>query len=318
MPGLEQGTAMRIVLAVVLAWISAATVSAQAINPEVVFGRDYTFERMEATRAVDDAQDKGTIRLVTYVYRPLKNDRHEVAVFSHGSTGGLARSPKEPGGSNAPPPVVVQFLLARGYTVVAPMRRGRGESTGTQVEECSVFTGECTVGDQVKLGDRAIREALLDTNAVIDQLVLGRLAPRDAKVLLVGHSRGGFLSLILAGERPGLAKAVINFSGGWYGVTERLTASENQQRMDDQKARLTRAAERAGVPTLWFYAARDPFYKEGVPQELRRYWQEAGGRAEFVYVAEHSLPNAHQALSDPKLWEQQADALLKTAETTKR
>ena len=143
---------MRTLIAgVVLAWISAASASAQAINPEVVFGRDYTFERLEATRAVDDAQDKGTIRLVTYVYRPLKNDRHEVALFSHGSTGGLARSPKEPGGSNAPPPVVVQFLLSRGYTVVAPMRRGRGESTGTQVEECSVFTGECTVGDQDRL-----------------------------------------------------------------------------------------------------------------------------------------------------------------------
>jgi pimeloyl-ACP methyl ester carboxylesterase len=153
---------------------------------------------------------------------------------------------------------------------------------------------------------------------VIDQLILGRLAPRDAKVLLVGHSRGGLLSLLLAGERPALAKAVINFSGGWYGVTQRLTAAENQQRMDDHKARLARAAARAAVPTLWFYAARDPFYKEGVPQELRRYWQEAGGRAEFVFVAEHSLPNAHLALSDPKLWEPQADALLKTAETAKR
>src|ERR1043165_3135233 len=108
---------MRILLAgLVLAWISPTPASAQAINPEVVFGRDYTFERLEATRAVDDAQDKGAIHLVTYVYRPLKNDRHEVALFSHGSTGGLARSPKEPGGSNAPPPVVVQFLLARGYT----------------------------------------------------------------------------------------------------------------------------------------------------------------------------------------------------------
>src|SRR4029453_2412029 len=113
-------------------------------------------------------------------------------------------------------------------------------------------------------------------------LWLGRLAARDAKVLLVGHSRGGFLSLILAGERLGLAKAVINFSGGWYGVTERLTAAENQQRKDDQKARLTGAAGPAGVPTLWFYAARDPFYKEGVPQELRRYWQEAGGRSALV------------------------------------
>jgi len=44
----------------------------------------------------------------------------------------------------------------------------------------------------------------------------------------------------------------------------------------------------------------------------------SAGRAEFVYVAEHSLPNAHLALSDPKLWEQQADALLKDAETSKR
>lgn len=79
-----------------------------------------------------------------------------------------------------------------------------------------------------------------------------------------------------------------------------------------------RTSARVAVPTLWFYAARDPFYKDGVPQELRRYWQEAGGRAEFVFIAEHSLPNAHLALSDPKLWEQQADALLKTAETTKR
>jgi hypothetical protein len=87
--------------------------------------------------------------------------------------------------------------------------------------------------------------------------------------------------------------------------------------MDDHKARLARAAARAGGPTLWFYAARDPLYKDGVPQELRRYWQEAGGRAEFVFIAEHSLPNAHLALADPKLWEQQADELLKTAETTK-
>ena len=80
---------MRLFLAIlVLAWIGAAPASAQAIDSGFVFGRAYTFERMEATRAVDDAQDKGTIRLVTYVYRPVKNDRHEVALFSHGSTGG--------------------------------------------------------------------------------------------------------------------------------------------------------------------------------------------------------------------------------------
>ena len=271
---------------------------------------------MEATRAVDDAQDKGTIHLVTYVYRPLKNDRHEVAVFSHGSTGGLARSPKEPGGSNAPPPWSCSSCSCAG----TPWSRRCGGDAGSPPAPKSrnVPSLPASAPSETRSSSESAPSARRCSTRVIDQLVLGRLAPRDAKVLLVGHSRGGFLSLILAGERPALAKAVINFSGGWYGVTDRLSASENQQRLDDQKARLTRAAERAGVPTLWFYAARDPFYKEGVPQELRRYWQEAGGRAEFVFVAEHSLPNAHLALSDPKLWEQQADALLKIAETTKR
>ena len=310
---------MRISIKVILLVIASTTcASGQAINPEFVYGRDYTFERMVATRKVHDAEDKGTIRLVTYVYRPLKNDRHEVVLFSHGSTGGLASSPKEPGGSNAPPRTVVQFFVSRGYTVVAPMRRGRGESTGTYVEECSVYTGQCTVADQVTLGERGIREALLDTDAVIQQLILGRLVPRESKILLVGHSRGGFLSLIVAGVRPTLIKGVINFAGGWYGVTDRLTSAENRQRLDDHKARLTRAAKSASAPTIWFYAARDPFYKEGVPQELHRYWQDAGGRAEFVFIAQHSLPNAHLALSDLRLWEQQADAFLKTIETVKR
>jgi pimeloyl-ACP methyl ester carboxylesterase len=287
---------------------------AQAINPPFVFGRDYTFERMVATREVDDAEDKGPIRLMTYVYRPLKNDRHEVVLFNHGSTGGMARSPTEPGGANAPSATVVQFFVSRGYTVVAPMRRGRGESTGTYLEECSVFTGQCTPADQVALGERGIREALLDLEAVVQQLVVGRLAPRDSKMLLVGHSRGGFLSLVLAGERPALVKGVINFAGGWYGVTGRLTAAENRQRMDDHKARLARAAARAGMPTMWFYAARDPFYNEGVAQELHRAWQAGGGRGELTFLAEHTLPNAHLAIAELPLWEKPADAFLKELE----
>ena len=118
--------------------------------------------------------------------------------------------------------------------------------------------------------------------------------------------------MILAGERPTLVKGVVHFAGGWYGVTDRLTSVENQQRMDDQKARLTRAAKRTSAPTIWFYAARDPFYKDGVPQELHRYWQDAEGRAEFIFIAEHSLPNAHLALSDTALWGRQVDAFLKT------
>jgi hypothetical protein len=81
---------------------------------------------MEATRAVDDAQDKGTIRLVTYVYRPVKNDRHEVAVFSHGSTGGLATLAQGAGWEQCP---------AAGRRAVpghARVHRGRADEAGTR------------------------------------------------------------------------------------------------------------------------------------------------------------------------------------------
>jgi hypothetical protein len=111
---------------------------------------------------------------------------------------------------------------------------------------------------------------------------------------------------------------VINFAGTWYGVTDRLTLAENQERLDDLKSRLTRAAKRASAPTIWFYAARDVFFKEGVPQELHGYWQEAGGRGEFVFIAQHSLPSAHLAIAESSLWGQQTDAFLKMIETARR
>lgn len=299
-------------IASLLMVLAAVPASGQALSNEFAYGRDYTFERVEATRVVNDAEDTGTIRLVTYVYRPVKNDRREVVLFSHGSTGGLGRSPKEP--LELPFRPAIRYFVSRGYTFVVPMRRGRGESTGTYVEECSAYTGQCTTADQVALTERGLRESLLDTNAVIDQLILGRLVASDAKIILAGHSRGGFLSLVLAAERPALASAVINFAGGWLGVTSNLSATENQQRVDAQTVRLARAAKSVRVPTMWIYAVRDPLYRDDFPPEMLRAWREPGGQAEFVHITEHSLPNAHLVPSEAGLWARQMDAFMKRIE----
>ena len=84
---------------------------AQAINPEFVYLRDYLFEKTYATRQVDDADDKGTIRLVSYIWRPVKDDRHEVILFNHGSTAGLTRSPQEPTAADLPPGPLVRYFI---------------------------------------------------------------------------------------------------------------------------------------------------------------------------------------------------------------
>jgi pimeloyl-ACP methyl ester carboxylesterase len=292
------------------ALVSHAQVPANApLNPDWVYLRDYTFERMEAKRKVHDAEDNGTIRLVAYVYRPVRNDRHEVVLYSHGSTASWSRSPKEQG--DAPPVSVLRFFLSRGYTVVAPMRRGRGESSGTYVEECPVYAGKCSPAEQVALGDRALREALLDTYAVMDQIVY-RIVPRGSKIIGAGHSRGGFLSLILAGERPQAVKGVVNFAGGWQAMNDRVTPEDHKHRVEVQAIPLGRAAKQARAPSIWIYADRDPLYNEAGRQGILKAWRDAGGKAEYILVTQHSLPNPHAIPSNAAYWESQLDNFLKS------
>jgi pimeloyl-ACP methyl ester carboxylesterase len=147
-------------------------------------------------------------------------------------------------------------------------------------------------------------------NAVIEQLILGNLAEKNAKIIATGISRGGFLSLVLAGERPNLVEGVINFVGGWYVVTDKVTDAQTKERMDDQKSRLQRAAARFKGPSVWAYAARDPFYKEGVSRELYQYWLDAGGKGDFLYFEDHTLPSGHNVATNPNLWGKQVDAFL--------
>lgn len=212
----------------------------------------FTHERLSATRVVDDAFDRGPITLMVNVYRPTANDRHQVVFFSHGSTGGFATPPAS---MNPPPPAIVQFFTARGYTVVAPMRRGIGVSGGTYREECNVAEGRCTADENLALGKRGVDEALRDVDAVLDQVVIDKLAPRGSRILFVGVSRGGFLSLLLAARRPQLASAVISFAGGWFRVGDDQAAVERDDRMTFQTEQLARAARTVSVPSLWIYAA---------------------------------------------------------------
>lgn len=218
----------------------ASGAAGQVLSPDFAHGVHYTFERMTATRTVRDAFDRGRITLVAYVYRPVGADRRKVVLFSHGSTAGWTVSPKEP---FEPPTSVVRYFTKRGYTVVAPTRRGVNESSGSYIEECEFQAGKCSLAENTALFDSGLREATLDSLAVVDQIIYGRLVPKNSTILLAGVSRGGFLSLVLAAERPRMAAGVFNFVGGWLSITDAWPAELNQRRLQLQTDRLTRADE---------------------------------------------------------------------------
>lgn len=297
-----------------LVWLAplvvVASVNAQTPPwaPAFRYGTSYKFEQIHASRQVDDEFDRGRLTLVANVYRPVKNDRQQVVLFSHGSTGSWTRHPKEMGGG--PPPSVVEFFVSRGFTVVAPMRRGVGFSSGAYREECPLSAGQCSSSENTSSGISGLQEAIRDTDAVIDQIILGKLLPSNSKILLAGVSRGGFLSLILASRRSESVMGVLSFSGGWFGISDVFPASANMARMQFQGDELAAAGKKAPVPTLWIYAARDVFYSETVTRQFFKAFTDAGGRGDYVYIGDHPLENGHGIASQLPLWRARVDRFL--------
>ena len=186
------------------------------------------------------------LKLEATLYRPQGEGPFPVLLFSHGSTGGG----RTPASTTLRPATVAPEFLARGFVVLAPMRRGRGASEGSSDEVISCDDGRLWQG---------IEEAIQDTDAAL--AYLKTLAYVDTgRLVLSGQSRGGFLSVIYSAKHPGLARGVVNYVGGWtgdWGCNAAFNATSFRQ-----------AGERNATPMLWIYAEGDHYYQ---PESIRRY-----------------------------------------------
>ena len=82
--------------------------------------------------------------------------------------------------------------------------------------------------------------------------------------------------------------------------------------MEVQAVPLGRAAKLAKAPSIWIYADRDPFFNEAGRQGILKAWRDAGGKAEYILVTEHALPNPHAIPSNATHWDSQLDTFLKS------
>lgn len=208
--------------------------------------------------------DQGTfgprrIRLEASLYRPAGPGPHPVVVFNHGSSGGPI-----PQTHTETARTLAGFLNARGVALLAPMRRGRGNSQGSNKEEPS----PCTV-DAAR---RGIEYASGAVDATVDYLRAQPWADMN-RVVLAGHSRGAMLALAYAAQHPGLARGVVNFSGGWKNDT--CGASDINLALFDAIGR------KSQVPSLFLYASGDGFYSDASMEKYARSFITAGGDAQF-------------------------------------
>jgi dienelactone hydrolase len=160
-----------------------------------------------------------------------------------------------------------QQFVKRGFAVVVPMRRGYAKSEG----DCTEDFRNCDNVDLYEAGLESARDLLAtvrftQTLSYID----------GSKLLLAGHSAGGFASLAAASREVDGLLGVINFAGA------------RGSRGQCSPRHLCRAMEKFGrttkVPTLWLYSENETFFSPGSVKEMQEAFQKAGGKAKLVIL----------------------------------
>jgi dienelactone hydrolase len=248
------------------------------------------YETVQVPRQVADSYDKGDIRLTTYIYRPISPERLPTVIFNHGSTG-RGQSPAK--AKLFPSCEFIRFFTESGYAIVAPNRRGRGESTGTYIEECT----SCSSAQYYAAGANGLEDAIKDLEATFEFLAAQPFVDLD-RLLLSGQSRGGFLSVIYAGRRPAKIKGVVNFSGGWFGDS----ASSPSEYGSFNTAHFHRAGSETSLPMLWLYRENDRYYAPPFIRKFHDSFRSGGGVGELRIYPNDTGRDGHNFTHQPALW----------------
>jgi dienelactone hydrolase len=213
-------------------------------------------------------------------------ERRPLVVINHGTSEGNRLSTAMP----------VYYWLSRwfvdrGYVVVLPQRRGHGATGGPLAEAI----GDCAHPDHYQSGLVAAGDIAAATRFMTRQPFVD-----PARTLVIGISTGGWASLALAAQDPGVARAVINFAGGRGGH-----AGGEPNAVCGEKELIDAAREygkTARTPTLWLYAANDSYFAPALAKRMAAAWQEAGGTAQLDVLPSYGR-DGHDLANDRAGWE---------------
>lgn len=224
-----------------------------------------------AISITDPVGDEGKLLVLQgAVFRPLgpkPASGYPVVVFNHGSPLDAAERPKMTPNGYA---TAVQWFTDRGYVVVAALRRGFGTSGGKFTEGVS-----CDAPDYAKAG----RTAAHDIRAIFEYVK--RMPDVDLdRLVIAGHSAGGFGSIALLGEDGVKARAAISFAGGKGAGCLHLGPPYT----DDIVAAAGVYGKKARTPSLWIYADNDSLFAPPLPDRMFAAYREGGAPAELVHI----------------------------------
>ncbi|PWC91357.1 hypothetical protein TSH100_00205 [Azospirillum sp. TSH100] len=243
----------------------AACIGFSLIAEQCAAGDTVKEERLQLPIQVGSVAEQ----LETLVVRPVAGDRFPLVLIVNGSAGA---SPSE-----MHPDWLAQMahdFAHRGWIAASVVWPGYGRSTGTFMN---------------KAGDCAQPNVSLFLDAHGDELAAALAALRNrsdvdpSTTLGVGVSIGGASMLDLAGRKDRPLTAAVNISGGVYHYTKVGVAESNCSLYQDDLVRNFSGFGRDNpTPTLWIYAANDPYFGPDLAQRLLSGYRSEGGNVEFV------------------------------------
>ncbi|WP_222621966.1 alpha/beta hydrolase family protein [Variovorax sp. PAMC26660] len=225
------------------------------------------------------------------VFRPQGIGPFPTLIFHHGSTGRGNRP--EWFKLTWTSPEIARYFTARGWQVLFPQRRGRGQSDGLYDEgfEADRSAGYSCQPRRALAGfDRAVE----DLDVVMPQ-VLARPDVDSRHLMIGGVSRGGILAVGYAGMHPEMFTGVINFVGGWVG--------DACPKANEVNPLLMRRGAAFKQPMLWLYGDHDPFYALRHSRANFDSFTAAGGRGEFLSFDPPPGRDGHALHTEPSLWQ---------------
>jgi dienelactone hydrolase len=231
-----------------------------------------------------------TAELEAIVYKPKKEGVFPVVIFNHGSTGGHPKQTYKWSDQ-------AKYFVSKDYVVIAPMRKGRGESSGVSLES---EDKNCDISSW----DKGIQSAMDDLDAVIKFAESIKEIKHD-EIHLLGQSRGGFLSIAYAaeGKFKEKIKSVVNFSGGW------VAQKEDQCPQDFNEVAFAQYGAKSTIPMLWLYGANDLYYGDESTISYHDVFKKNGGVADFHLVK--GIPNnGHELIEHTEKWKSLMDDFL--------
>jgi dienelactone hydrolase len=246
-----------------LALLLFAATPALAVSPGPAPGTDPARRSQLHWIPEDDAL------LLTRICRPDGAGPFRLVVISHG------RAPTAAGRAGIRPiscaSEAARWFTARGFAVIAPVRRGYGETGGRDVEGARC-TAARDYAATARIAARAIGAAIAYAATLPDL--------RRDRIVLVGQSAGGLATVAYASAPHPEVSAAINMAGGNGG---HMHGRNNENCHPDLLARAAGAfGATSRLPELWVYAANDSYFAPAIATALHDAFVRAGGIADLI------------------------------------